>query len=189
MYGCNKLYCEMLGSYYSRHYRQLAAAQPATIDFRSVRFPGLLSAFTLPSGGTSDYGPEMIHAAAQGVPYTCFVREDARIPFMAMPDAVTALLKLARAEAAQLTRQVYNVAAFTLTAEQIRQRVCAAFPDAQIDFVPDPKREAIIDSWPADIDDSMAQRDWNWSPDYDADRAFEDYLIPNVRQRYQPTPD
>ncbi len=189
MYGCNKLYCEMLGSYYSRHYRQLAAAQPATIDFRSVRFPGLLSAFTLPSGGTSDYGPEMIHAAAQGVPYTCFVREDARIPFMAMPDAVTALLKLARAEAAQLTRQVYNVAAFTLTAAQIRQRVCAAFPDAQIDFVPDPKREAIIDSWPADIDDSMAQRDWNWSPDYDADRAFEDYLIPNVRQRYQPTPD
>ncbi|MCB0023320.1 MAG: NAD-dependent epimerase/dehydratase family protein, partial [Caldilinea sp.] len=97
MYGCNKLYCEQLGSYFSRHYRQLAAEQPPTIDFRSVRFPGLISAYTLPSGGTSDYAPEMIHAAAQGMPYACFVREEARIPFMVMPDAVRALLMLARA--------------------------------------------------------------------------------------------
>ena len=87
MYGCNKLYSEMLGGYYSRHYRQLAAQQLVTVDFRCVRFPGLLSAFTLPSGGTSDYGPEMVHAAASGERYDCFVREDARIPFMAMPDA------------------------------------------------------------------------------------------------------
>ncbi|HRJ62372.1 MAG TPA: NAD-dependent epimerase/dehydratase family protein, partial [Azospirillaceae bacterium] len=35
MYGCNKLYCEQLGSYFSRYYRQLAAEQPPTIDFRS----------------------------------------------------------------------------------------------------------------------------------------------------------
>ena len=64
------------------------------LDFRCVRFPGLISALTVPSGGTSDYGPEMLHAAAQGVPYACFVREDVRIPFMAMPDAVTALCRL-----------------------------------------------------------------------------------------------
>jgi hypothetical protein len=92
MYGCNKLYGEMLGAYYSTNYRQLAADRPVMLDFRSLRFPGLISAFTVPSGGTSDYGPEMIHAAAQGKPYTCFVREDTRIPFMAMPDAVKALL-------------------------------------------------------------------------------------------------
>ena len=65
MYGCNKLYCEQLGIYYSRHYRQLAAERPVMLDFRSVRFPGLISAFTVPSGGTSDYGPEMLHAAAK----------------------------------------------------------------------------------------------------------------------------
>jgi nucleoside-diphosphate-sugar epimerase len=84
MYGCNKLYCEHLGRYYTRHYRQLAADQePASVDFRCLRFPGLISAETLPIGGTSDYGPEMLHHAAQGVPYTCFVREDTRLPFMA----------------------------------------------------------------------------------------------------------
>jgi len=184
MYGCNKLYCEMLGSYFSKHYRQLAAQKPVAIDFRCVRFPGLLSAFTLPSGGTSDYGPEMVHAAARGERYASFVRETARIPFMVMPDAVKALLQLSAAPMAKLTRQVYNVRSFTLSAGEIRDRVVQAFPEAQIDFVPDLKREAIVDSWPADLDDSMARMDWGWAPDYDVDRAFDEYLIPNVRQRY-----
>jgi nucleoside-diphosphate-sugar epimerase len=185
MYGCNKLYCEMLGSYYSQHYRQLAAQQPISLDFRSVRFPGLLSAFTLPAGGTSDYGPEMIHAAAKGEPYDCFVREDARIPFMAMPDAVRALVELAHVPLAKLRHQVYNVTGFSLSAAQIAERVRVAFPDARIRFVPDLKREAIVDSWPADIDDSAARLDWGWAPEYDVDRAFSEYLIPNVRHRYQ----
>ena len=117
MYGCNKLYCEMLGTYFSRHYRQLAADQPTKLDFRCVRFPGLISAFTVPSGGTSDYGPEMLHAAAQHKPYACFVREDVRIPFMAMPDAVEALVKLAQAPAERLRRSVYNVTSFSLSAQ------------------------------------------------------------------------
>ena len=94
MYGCNKLYCEHLGRYYARHYKQLAAETlSGKVDFRCVRFPGLISAVTVPSGGTSDYAPEMLHAAAQGKPYACFVRPDTRIPFMAMPDGVEALLR------------------------------------------------------------------------------------------------
>jgi threonine 3-dehydrogenase len=185
MYGCNKLYCEMLGCYYSLHYRQLAAQQPVTLDFRCVRFPGLLSAFTLPAGGTSDYGPEMIHAAAQGQPYQCFVREEARIPFMVMPDAVRALVQLAHAPVESLRHQVYNVTGFGVSAAQIAEKVLAAFPHADIRFVPDLKREAIVDSWPADIDDSVARLDWGWSPTYDVERAFDEYLIPNVRARYQ----
>ena len=184
MYGCNKLYCEMLGNYFSRHYRQLAAEQPPTIDFRCVRFPGLISAATVPSGGTSDYAPEMLHAAAQGKPYACFVREETRIPFMAMPDAVRSLLMLAHAPRHKLSRLVYNVTSFSLSAEQIRDRVVEAFPNAQIAFAPDVKREAIIDSWPADIDDSAARMDWGWAPDFDVDRAFSDYLIPNIKRQY-----
>src|SRR5881396_2429537 len=74
MYGCNKLYCEQLGHYYARYYKQLSADAIARVDFRAVRFPGLISALTLPSGGTSDYAPEMIHAAANGEAYDCFVR-------------------------------------------------------------------------------------------------------------------
>jgi nucleoside-diphosphate-sugar epimerase len=185
MYGCNKLYCEMLGIYFSQNYRQLAADRPVMLDFRSVRFPGLISAFTVPSGGTSDYGPEMLHAAAKGVPYACFVRENAQIPFMAMPDAVRALLALAQAPHHSLTRLVYNVTSFSLTAAQIRDLVMAAFPEAQITFKPDAKRQNIIDSWPADLNDNDARRDWDWEPAYDTIRCFEEYLIPNIAERYK----
>ncbi|MBN1148827.1 MAG: NAD-dependent epimerase/dehydratase family protein [Anaerolineales bacterium] len=185
MYGCNKLYCEMLGVYFSQHYRQLAADRPVMLDFRSLRFPGLVSAFTLPSGGTSDYGPEMLHAAAKGEPYECFVRQDTCIPFMAMPDAVTALLKLAEAPASALSRRVYNVTSFSLTADEFRRQVLGYFPGAQIGFKPDLKRQGIVDSWPAGLNDNDARRDWGWKPEYDLERAFGEYLVPNIRQRYQ----
>jgi nucleoside-diphosphate-sugar epimerase len=185
MYGCNKLYCEMLGTYFSQHYRQLAADQPVMLDFRALRYPGLISAFTVPSGGTSDFGPEMLHAAAQGESYACFVREDVRIPFMAMPDAVTAMLKLSQAPAEALNHRVYNVTSFSLSAADFRQNVVASFPDAAIEFEPDLKRQGIVDSWPADLDDSSARRDWGWSPAYNKERSFDEYLVPNIRERYQ----
>jgi threonine 3-dehydrogenase len=185
MYGCNKLYCEQLGTYYSRHYRQLAAERPVMLDFRCVRFPGLISAFTVPSGGTSDYGPEMLHAAAKGAPYACFVREDVRIPFMAMPDAVKSLVQITDAPREAITRPVYNVTSFSLSAAEFRQQVLKAFPGAEITFQPDLKRQAIVDSWPADLDDSPAHRDWGWQPDYNLERSFNEYLVPEIRRRYQ----
>jgi nucleoside-diphosphate-sugar epimerase len=185
MYGINKLYCEQLGIYYAQYYRQLDADSPrGHIDFRCLRFPGLISAVTVPTGGTSDYAPEMLHAAAQGKPYQCFVREDTRIPFMAMPDAIEALLQLEAAPRHKLTRFVYNVTAFNPSAGEIFELVRRAFPTAHVTFVPDLKRQKIVDSWPADVDDSAAQRDWGWQPTYDLQRAFAEYLIPGVRRRY-----
>lgn len=185
MYGCNKLYCEQLGRYYSRYYKQLAAENLAgRVDFRSIRFPGLISAVTVPSGGTSDYAPEMIHSAARGEAYACFVRPDTRIPFMAMPDAVDALLRLARAPREALSQVVYNITAFNPSAEEIRALVLEAFPGADIRFEPDLKRQAIVDSWPEDVDDSAARRDWGLNPAYGLESAFRDYLIPRIRERY-----
>jgi len=185
MYGCNKLYCEELGRYYARHYKQLAADKVGgRVDFRAVRFPGLISALTMPSGGTSDYAPEMIHAAAKGEPYACFVRPDTRIPFMAMPDGVTALLQLALATREKLSRTAYNVAAFNPSAEEIHTVVAAAFPGAQIGWKTDAQRQGIVDSWPENVDDSAARNDWGFEPRYDFKRAFEQYLIPTIRQRY-----
>ena len=185
MYGCNKLYCEELGRYYSRHYKQLAADTViGRVDFRSVRFPGLISAVTVPSGGTSDFAPEMIHAAAKGEPYRCFVRPDARIPFMAMPDGVDALMQLAISPRERLTRTAYNVGAFNPSAGEIRDVVVETFCGADITFSVDAKRQGIVDSWPADVDDSAARRDWGFAPLYDFERAFTEYLIPTIRGRY-----
>jgi threonine 3-dehydrogenase len=186
MYGCNKLYCEQLGRYYARFYKQLAAEpQSGRVDFRSVRFPGLISAVTVPSGGTSDYAPEMIHAAAQGEPYTCFVRPDTRIPFMAMPDGVQALLTLAAAPRDRLSRTAYNLAAFNPSAEEIRTEVMRVFPQSQISWSTDVKRQAIVDSWPEAVDDSAARKDWGFAPAFDFQTAFRDYLIPTIQARYR----
>lgn len=187
MYGVNKLYCEQLGRYYAHFYRQLDA-QPAAgrVDFRALRFPGLISAATLPTGGTSDYAPEMLHQAAQGLRYHCFVRGDTRLPFMAMPDAVNALLGVAAAPRERLTRSVYNVGAFNPSAEELEALIRGAFPETQADFLPDARRQAIVDSWPADVDDSAARADWGWAPRYDLQAAFDQYLLPAVRERYRP---
>jgi len=189
MYGCNKLYCEHLGRYFTQNFRQLSAlATAARLDFRSLRFPGLISAETVPTGGTSDFGPEMLHAAAQNQPYKCFVGPEAKIPFMAMPDAVTSLVHLLEADRTKLNNTVYNVSAFSETAGQIADRVREAFPGAEITFEPDAVRSKIVDSWPADMDDSLARADWNWKPSYDVDRAFAEYLVPTIRKRYSQIP-
>jgi threonine 3-dehydrogenase len=186
MYGTNKLYCEKLGAYYSRFYgqRHLEPNPPVMLDFRAIRFPGLISAFTLPSGGTSDYGPEMLHAAAQGNPYACFVREDTRISFMAMPDAVKSLKMLTEAPREKLTRVVYNISSFSLTAGEFRERTLKYFPGARISFESNIKRQGIVDSWPEDLDDSSARSDWDWKPDYDVERFFDEYFVPEIKKRY-----
>ena len=185
MYGCNKLYCEHLGRYFSRHYRQLAAqGETSGVDFRAIRFPGLISAFTEPSGGTSDYAPEMIHAAAEGRAYACFVREDTRIPLMAMPDAIEALLTLLAAPDGVVTPFPYNVTAFNPRADEFAGLVRRAFPAAPITFAPDPRRQAILDTWPEDVDDTRARREWGFRPTYDLDRTFNEYLLPNVTRRF-----
>ncbi|HEX9614213.1 MAG TPA: NAD-dependent epimerase/dehydratase family protein [Bacteroidota bacterium] len=185
MYGINKLYCEQLGNYYTRFYRQLdAQSSPGRIDFRCLRFPGLISAVTLPAGGTSDYASEMIHYAAQGKPYSCFVRDDTRIPFMAMPDAIQAILTLEAVPRERLSRQVYNVAAFNPSAGELYALVHEAFPKADVSFVSDLKRQTIVDSWPANVDTSASHNDWNWKPAFSLDRAFGEYLLPAVRERY-----
>lgn len=185
MYGANKLYCEHLGRYYGRHYKQLSAGPPmGKVDFRCIRFPGLISAETVPSGGTSDYAPEMIHAAAAGQPYACFVRPDTRIPFMAMPDAIDAIVRLIRVPRERLSRVVYNIGEFAPTAGEIEAIVRAAFPKAAITTAVDVKRQAILDTWPADVDDSAARRDWGHAPAHDLTTAFGEYLIPTIKNRY-----
>jgi len=184
MYGCNKLYCEHLGRYWTFHARQLGAlAGTARVDFRALRFPGLISADFVPAGGTSDFAPEMIHAAARGEPYECFVEPEARIPFMAMPDAVRALIEVGAAPREALASCVYNVGAFSLSAGQIAARVAQVFPGARTGYALDAVRARIVASWPEDVDDARARADWGWKPSYTWERTIEDYVAPALRRR------
>ena len=185
MYGCNKLYCEHLGAYYTNHYQRLGAIeQQSCIDFRSIRFPGIISSKTIPTAGTSDYIPEMLHAAAKGEPYNCFVRENTKIPFMTMPDAINAIIQMMKVSKEKLTRTVYNIRSFALTAEEFRQKLMEFFPDAEIRYSINEKRQKMVDSWPADTDDSFAQNEWGWNPNHNLDNGLSEYLIPDLTKLY-----
>lgn len=184
IYGCNKLYCELVGTYLSRN----PQADSVAFDFRSIRFPGLISAETLPSGGTTDFAPEMIHAAARAEPYSCFVTEETRLPFMTMPDAIDALVGLALAEEADLTRRVYNIKGFSCSAGEILQEVRRYFPEASVTFESVAQKQRAVDSWPADVDDSRARRDWGLDPGHGLEQALGDYLVPALRRRYAQAP-
>ena len=103
---------------------------------------------------------------------------------MVMPDAIKSLLLLAEAPQENLRQLVYNVTSFSPTAEDFYKHVVKAFPTAVVTFEPHEARQRIVDSWPADVDDSAASCDWGWKPDYDEQRAFDDYLIPSIKARY-----
>lgn len=170
MYGVTKVAGELLGEYYARRHG---------LDFRGVRFPGLLSA-VLPTGGTSDYAPLMYYESLRSGGYQAYCRPDTRIPLMYMPDALRALTELSAAPRERLTRCVYNIAAFSPTAAEIAAEVGRVVPGARVTFSPDPARQAILDSWPKILGDDAARRDWGWRHAWDL-RAMSDDLTPRLR--------
>jgi threonine 3-dehydrogenase len=126
----------------------------------------------------------MVHACARKQPYASFASPEVKIPFMAMPDAVTALIQLSKACRSTLTRSSYNVTAFSVTVEDIRRQLLRDFPDAAIAYAPDARREQILHSWPAELNDSAARADWGWRPAYSFVSSFREYLIPGVTRKY-----
>jgi threonine 3-dehydrogenase len=187
LYAHSKIYAEKLGVYFTKYYQMLADKPTQKIDFRCVRFPGIWSATTLPTGGTTDYAPEMIHAAAQGHPYKCFVRPDTTLPFMTMPDALKALIQISEVKAERIKSRIYNVGAFSMSAEDIATNVKRYFPNASTSYEPHLQRQSFVDMWPADVDDSKARSEWGWEPQHGKIHAFEEYMIPAVKSRYPQT--
>jgi threonine 3-dehydrogenase len=171
MYGVTKASGEILGEYYQRRFG---------LDFRGVRFPGLISA-SLPGGGTSDYALFMYVDGIRKGNYDAFCKPDSRIPLMYMPDGIRALIELSNADKDRLSRCVYNIAAFSPTAQQIADTVAGALPGASFTFNADPVRQAILDSWPKALDDQNARRDWDWAPQFDLGNMTQD-LIPKIRE-------
>jgi len=178
MYGVTKVAGELLGDYYQRRFG---------VDFRGVRFPGLISA-SIPGGGTSDYALFMYTEGVRRGAYEAFCRADTRIPLMYMPDGIRALVELADAPKERLHRSIYNIAAFSPTAQEIADSVARALPNVRITFAPDPRRQAILDSWPRVLDDTRARAEWGWQPTFDLDAMTSD-LVPKIRSLLARMPD
>ena len=166
MYGLTKVAGELLGEYYATKWG---------IDFRGVRFPGLISAVE-PGGGTSDYVNFMyFHGVRKGA-YDAFCRPDTTIPLMYMPDALRALVELSEAPAARLKHRMFNIAAMSPRADEIAACLAKRLPGVRFGWKPDPMKQAILDSWPKRLDDSAARAEWGWKPEYDLERMTDELL-------------
>ena len=149
----------MLGDYYHTRFG---------LDTRGLRLPGLISHVAPPGGGTTDYAVDIFYHALREKHFTCFLRPDARLDMMYMPDAVAAIMRLMEADARCLGhRNAFNVTAMSITPEELAAEIRRHIPDFVIDYEVDPLRQAIADSWPDSMDDSAARAEWDWAPRYD----------------------
>jgi nucleoside-diphosphate-sugar epimerase len=167
MYGVTKVAGELLADYYVRRFG---------LDCRGVRYPGIVSHETLPGGGTTDYAVAIYYDAIMKGSYECFVREDTVLPMMYMPDAIKATLDVMEAPFENLKHwNDFNVAAMSFSAGELAESIRGEMPDFTCTYKPD-SRQAIADSWPNSIDDSVAREEWGWSPDFDLDAMTRDML-------------
>jgi len=161
VYGISKLAGERWGEYYHQKYG---------IDFRSVRYPGLISYKTEAGGGTTDYAVEIFYEAIRHGRYECFLSADTALPMMFMDDAINNTIRLMQTPGENLTlRSSYNVAGISFTPKQLAESIKKYMPEFKISYKPD-FRQAIANSWPASIDDSVARRDWGLTQEYDLDK-------------------
>ena len=175
IYGQNKLEIEKYGIGKNNKF----------FNFKCIRFPGIISATSIPTGGTSDYAPEMIHSAAQNKKYSCFANADSQLPFIVMPDAIKAIKMLMDAKANTLNSNVYNITAFNPSIEEFYLETLKYFKNFKIKYVINKERQKIINSWPNKINDKNARNDWEWKPTYSFHNAYSEYIIPQVNSYYE----
>jgi nucleoside-diphosphate-sugar epimerase len=167
MYGVTKVAGELLCDYYVKRFN---------VDVRGCRYPGIISYETLPGGGTTDYAVAIFFEAVKNKKYTCFLREDSRLPMMYMPDCLKATFDLMEADFSKLKHHSdFNVTAMSFSAGELAAEIKKHIPEFQVAYEPD-FRQAIADSWPQSIDDSVAREEWGWNPEFDLAKMTEDML-------------
>jgi nucleoside-diphosphate-sugar epimerase len=168
VYGISKYAGEFWCNYFHQRYG---------VDVRSLRYPGLISYKSSPGGGTTDYAVEIFHAAKEKLQYTSFLRQDTHLPMMYMPDAIRATIELMEAPAEKIkVRTSYNLSGMSFSPAEIGDEIRKHIPGFQLDFKPD-YRQQIADSWPQSIDDSKANEDWGWKPEFDLAKMTADMLM------------
>ncbi|GFQ90291.1 l-threonine 3-dehydrogenase, mitochondrial, partial [Trichonephila clavata] len=143
IYGVSKVHAELLGEYYHFKYG---------LDFRSLRFPGVISGDTAPGGGTTDYAVGIFHEALRTGRFKCYLRKDTKLPMMYVEDCLRSIIELMEAPNECLKLRTYNVAAISFTPEELTEAVKKHVPNLDVENVPD-HRQAIADTWPQVLED------------------------------------
>ncbi len=165
-YGISKVFIELWGEYYVKRYG---------LDFRSLRYPGIISSEALPGGGTTDYAVEIFYEALKNKKYTSFIDKGTYLPMMYMPDCIKCTIDLIEAPVENLIHRSYNITAMSFSPEEIVVEIKKHIPEFEISYQPD-FRQQIAESWPNSLDDSAAREEWNWKPDYTLAAMVKDML-------------
>lgn len=166
IYGITKVYTELLGEYYHQRWG---------VDFRSLRYPGIISSKVAPGGGTTDYAVEIYHEALLNGRYTSFLHEDQALPMMYMPDCIKATIDLITAPEESLKQRTFNLTAMSFTPKELATEIKKFIPEFECDFSPD-FRQKIAENWPQSIDDKEAREQWGWDHEYDITAMTVDML-------------
>lgn len=168
MYGVSKVTTELLSDYYFLKYG---------VDTRAVRFPGLISNVTLPGGGTTDYAVDIYYSAVKGEKFICPLKPGTFMDMMYMPDALNAAISLMEADPSRLIhRNAFNIASMSFAPENIYEAIRKEIPSFEMEYVPDPLKQSIADSWPDSMDDSCARAEWDWKPEYNLESMTRDMI-------------
>ncbi|KAE8278683.1 L-threonine 3-dehydrogenase, mitochondrial [Larimichthys crocea] len=167
IYGVSKVHAELMGEYYHHRYG---------LDFRCLRYPGIISADSQPGGGTTDYAVQIFHAAVKTGCFECNLRSDTRLPMMYIDDCLRATLEILEAPADTLISRTYNINAMSFTPHSLTQEIQKVLPDLKVTYNVDPVRQAIADGWPMALEDSAARRDWGWKHEYDLPELVQTML-------------
>jgi len=168
MYGVTKVAGELLCDYYFKKFG---------IDTRGVRYPGLISYKTLPGGGTTDYAVEIYYEAIKQKKYTCYLNKGTFLDMMYMPDAIKAAIDLVNADPDKLKhRNAFNITAMSIAPENIAAEIKKIIPEFSMDYKTDPLRQAMANSWPNNMNDSIAREEWGWQPDYNLEHMTKDMI-------------
>ncbi len=154
------------------------------VDVRSIRYPGLISYKAEPGGGTTDYAVNIFHDALLKNSYECFLKEDTALPMMYMPDAIRATIELMNADAEKIKiRSSYNLGGISFTPKILVEEIKKHLPSFTCTYKPD-FRQPIADSWPASIDDTVAQQHWAWKQEFDLTAMTKD-MFKNLKIKYK----
>jgi threonine 3-dehydrogenase len=174
VYGMSKAAGENWAKYYHTKYG---------LDIRSIRYPGIVGYQSIPGGGTTDYAVEIYHKSVNEENFSCFLKKDTRLPMIFMEDAIRATIEIMEAPIEKITvRTSYNMASMSFTPEEIANSIMEIYPDFKIEYEPD-FRQDIASKWPQSIDDSKAQEDWNWKPEYDL-KSMTAIMVEKLKEQY-----
>ncbi len=175
VYGMSKASGENWANYYFRKYG---------LDVRSIRYPGVIGYQSLPGGGTTDYAVEIYHKAVKQERFECFLKPTTVLPMIYMDDAIRATIEIMDAPLDKITiRTSYNISGVSFSPEEIVASLKNIYADFEVIYQPD-FRQAIADTWPMSVDDSIAKKDWNWKPEYSLETMTED-MIENLKEKYR----